>query len=111
MRSPWQRRQLVVVPDFVMTLVYKKSPCTNKPLGYDVRMESIPDTMAISEARANLTDVVNAVHLQDRAVLLHRRGKPQALVVPPDFADLIEALGGLDNARGVMKEALEVTGP
>lgn len=68
-------------------------------------MESIPDTMAISEARANLTDVVNAVHLQDRAVLLHRRNKPQAVLLPPDFAELVDAAGGLDAARTALQEA------
>ncbi|MGI5169857.1 type II toxin-antitoxin system Phd/YefM family antitoxin [Spirillospora sp. CA-253888] len=73
-------------------------------------MEAIPDTMAISDARANLTDVVNAVHLQDRTVLLHRRNKPQALLVPPDLRELIEALGGLDQVRSVLREARGASG-
>jgi prevent-host-death family protein len=67
-------------------------------------MDSIPNTMAISEARANLTDVVNAVHLQDRTVLLHRRGKPQAVLFPPDLRDLVEAAGGLDAARDALRD-------
>lgn len=67
-------------------------------------MDSIPDNMAISDARANLTDVVNAVRLQDRSVLLHRRGKPQAVVLPPDLKDLIEAAGGLDAAREALRQ-------
>jgi prevent-host-death family protein len=70
-------------------------------------MDSIPDTMAISEARANLTEVVNAVRLQDRPVRLTRRGASQAAVVPADVLDLIERLGGLDSARAVMSEHLD----
>lgn len=69
-------------------------------------MDSIPDTMAISDARANLTEVVNAVRLQDRSVRLTRRGTPQAAVVPFDVLDLIEQLGGLDSARAAMRERL-----
>jgi hypothetical protein len=62
-------------------------------------MNAIPDTMAISDARANLTEVVNTVRIQDRKVLLHRRGKAQAVVLPPEFDDLIEQVGGVENAR------------
>lgn len=63
--------------------------------------------MAISDARANLTDVVNTVHLQDRTVLLHRRGKAQAVLVPPDLNDLIEAVGGLGAARTILGKACD----
>jgi prevent-host-death family protein len=66
-------------------------------------MEQIPDTMAVSEARANLSEVVNTVRLQDRAVRLERRGIPQAAVVPVDILDLIEEVGGLDDARSALR--------
>jgi len=79
-------------------------------MSYDARMESIPETMAVSEARANLTEVVNAVRLQDRSVRLTRRGAPQAAVVPIDVLDLIEQLGGLGSARAAMREMLERVG-
>lgn len=66
-------------------------------------MESVPAEMPISEARANLTEVVNAVRLQDRTVRLTRRGAPQAAVVPADILDLIEEAGGLDDARSALR--------
>jgi prevent-host-death family protein len=72
-------------------------------LGYDVLMEEIPGTMAVSEARANLTEVVNAVRLQDRTVRLTRRGTQQAAIVPTDVLDLIEEAGGLERARAALR--------
>jgi prevent-host-death family protein len=66
-------------------------------------MDSVPATMPVSEARANLTEVVNAVRLQDKAVRLTRRGAPQAAVVPVDILDLIEEAGGLDGARSALR--------
>jgi prevent-host-death family protein len=70
-------------------------------------MDSIPDTMAISEARANLTEVVNAVRLQDRIVRLTKRGTPQAGLVPNDLLDVIDAVGGLDKARDILRDKAE----
>lgn len=67
-------------------------------------MDSIPDTMGVSEARANLTEVVNTVRLQDRTVRLERRGTLQAAVVPADLVDLIEKVGGLDAAREALRK-------
>jgi predicted GIY-YIG superfamily endonuclease len=73
-----------------------------------------PDEMLVSEASANLTAVLNRVRLQDRMVILvrpDRKRSPWALLLPPDFADLIEACGGLDEARAVLKERLEISRP
>ena len=67
-------------------------------------MDSIEDEMPISEARANLTEVVNAVRLQDRRIRLTRRGTPQAGIVPVDLLDLIDAAGGLDAARTALRK-------
>jgi prevent-host-death family protein len=67
-------------------------------------MDPIPDELAVSEARANLTEVVNAVRLQDRMVQLTRRGAPQAVIVPVDIAEAITEAGGLDRARTLLKE-------
>lgn len=67
-------------------------------------METIEDEMPISDARANLTEVVNAVRLQDRRIRLTRRGTPQAGIVPVDVLDLIDAVGGLDTAREVLRK-------
>jgi prevent-host-death family protein len=77
-------------------------------MGYDVLMDEIPGTMPISEARANLTEVVNAVRLQDRTVRLTRRGTQQgAAIVPTDVLDLIEETGGLDSAREILGRHLQ----
>jgi PHD/YefM family antitoxin component YafN of YafNO toxin-antitoxin module len=70
-------------------------------------MDSIPGSMAISDARANLTDTVNAVHLQDRKVLLHRRGKAQAVLLPPDFDQLIQEIGGVQAARDALRAQIQ----
>lgn len=63
----------------------------------------IEDEMPISDARANLTEVVSVVRLQDRIVHLTKRGAAQAAIVPDDVAALIEAAGGLDAARAALK--------
>jgi prevent-host-death family protein len=70
-------------------------------------MDLIPATMQVSEARANLTEVVNAVRLQDRTVRLTRRGTPQAAIVPMDVLDLIEDVGGINYARDILGRHLE----
>ena len=67
-------------------------------------METIPDELSIAEARANLSEVLNAVRLQDRTVRLTRRGAPQAGIVPTDVLDLIDAVGGLDAARTALQK-------
>lgn len=54
-----------------------------------------------------LTEVVNTVRLQDRVVSLVGRSrdrKPQAVLLPPDLADLIDAAGGLDAARDALRK-------
>lgn len=61
--------------------------------------------MQVSEARANLTEVVNTVRLQDRVIRLKRRGTPQAAVVPYDVAEAIEAAGGVARAREILQSA------
>lgn len=67
-------------------------------------MEAISDELAIGDARANLSEVLNAVRLQDRKVRLARRGTLQAVVLPPDFDALIDSAGGLDAARKALQE-------
>lgn len=65
----------------------------------------IPAEMPIADARANLTEVLNSVRLQDRTVRLLRRGTEQAGIVPPDILDLIDAIGGLGPARAALTNA------
>ncbi len=66
-------------------------------------MEVIPDELPIGDARANLSEVLNAVRLQDRMVTLARRGTPQGVVLPPDFKALIEQVGGINAARAALR--------
>lgn len=44
-----------------------------------------PKRMGVSEARNNLTEVVNEVRLLGEPVVLTRRDKPQAAVVSMEF--------------------------
>jgi prevent-host-death family protein len=62
---------------------------------------TILSEMTVADARANLSEVLNAVRLQDRTVLLTRRGTPQAGIVPTDLFNLINAVG-LDTARDAL---------
>lgn len=41
--------------------------------------------MGVSEARANLTEVINKVRLLGQRVVLTRRDKPQAVLVSPEW--------------------------
>lgn len=67
-----------------------------------------PGCMPISEARAEFTEVVNAVRLQDKTVRLTRRGTQQAAaIVPTDVLDLIEAVGGISYARDLLRGHIE----
>lgn len=70
-------------------------------MSYDVHMEPA-ETIAVADARANLSELLNTVRLQDRAYRLARRGTPQAAVVPTDILDLIENAGGLNAARKLL---------
>jgi prevent-host-death family protein len=68
-------------------------------------MDLIPDDMPVSEARANLSEVVNAVRLQHRMVRLSRRGAAQAAVIPTGLADDIDAAGGIARASEILRAA------
>lgn len=52
----------------------------------------------ISEARANLSELVASVRLLRRCVLLTQRGKPRAAIVPAELGEAINAAGGPDAA-------------
>lgn len=41
--------------------------------------------MGVSDARANLTEVINKVRLLGQCVVLTRREKPQAVLVSPEW--------------------------
>lgn len=63
------------------------------------------DSVATAAVRRNLTDTLNRVHYQRQGFILMRRTEPVAVLLPPDFADLITAAGGLDAARKALTAA------
>lgn len=66
-------------------------------------MEDVP----IAEARANLSDIASRVRYTRESVRLTRRGTPQAVIVPAELGDLIEAVGGPDEAAELLRKLAE----
>lgn len=54
------------------------------------------EQVPISEARANLSELVASVRLLRQCVMLTQRGKPRAAVVPAELGEAINAAGGPD---------------
>lgn len=52
-----------------------------------------PESVAISDARANLTEIVASVRLLGKSVILTQRGKPRAVIVPLEAFEAMQALG------------------
>lgn len=65
-------------------------------------MDHTDENIPISEARANITDVIASVRLLRRCVFLTRRDKPQAAVVPVELGELIRSVGGVDAATAIL---------
>ena len=60
----------------------------------------------VSEARSALSDLVNRIYFNSDRITLTRYGKPAAVLVPVDDAELLEALedkADLDAVRKVLK--------
>lgn len=62
------------------------------------------ESMATSDARANLSDVIASVRLLRRCVFLTRRDKPQAVLVPVEVGDAIVEAGGADTAAQILRD-------
>lgn len=62
------------------------------------------DSMATSEARANLSDVIASVRLLRRCIYFTRRDKPQAALVPTELADAAIEAGGADTAAQILRD-------
>ncbi|MEV6738622.1 type II toxin-antitoxin system Phd/YefM family antitoxin [Streptomyces sp. NPDC051104] len=60
--------------------------------------ESPEARMGVSDARANLTEVIARVRLLQQRVILTRREKPQAVLVSPEFYE--RALAALGEPAG-----------
>lgn len=58
------------------------------------------DQVPISEARANLTEIVANVRLLGRTVVLTQRGKPRAAIVPLELLEQLEA--SRDDSQGAL---------
>ena len=56
------------------------------------------ERVAISDARANLTELVASVRLLRRCVFLTQRGKVRAAIVPAELGEAVQAAGGPDAA-------------
>lgn len=84
-----------------MPELYSASRCTDKRFA----TVSAVDDKPITEARANLTELVASVRLLREIVQLSRRGSPQAAIVPVELAQAAEAAGGADAATEILKAA------
>ena len=63
----------------------------------------VKDELPISEARANLSEVINQVRLLRRCVRLTSRGKPHAALVPVELADAAGDAGGPEIAAEILR--------
>lgn len=74
-------------------------------------MDHTREDIPISEARANITDVIASVRLLRQCVFLTRRDKPQAAVVPVELGEAVRLVGGPDEARRILAEHLDAAKP
>ncbi len=68
-------------------------------------MDTEHTEMSISEARANLTELIASVRLLRRGVYLTRREKRQAAIVPAELWEAADAVGGPDEAVKLLRAA------
>lgn len=68
-------------------------------------MDTPREEQAISDARANLTELVSSVRLLRRCVFLTRRDKPQAAIVPVELGEAVMAVGGPEVAIEILARA------
>jgi prevent-host-death family protein len=59
--------------------------------------------IAISDARANLSDLVASVRLLRRCVMLTQRGRPRAAIVPAELGDAVNEAGGPDAVLEILR--------
>jgi hypothetical protein len=68
----------------------------------------IEEDMLVSDARANLTDLVSHVRLLRWTVFLKNRKTPVAAIVPIELGRLVRRAGGADRAAEILAEHLGV---
>lgn len=66
----------------------------------------IRDELLVSEARANLTEVISHVRLLRWTVFLKNRTTPVAAVVPIELGRLVRRAGGADKAVEILRAHL-----
>ncbi|MFG2046191.1 hypothetical protein ACGFIW_02005 [Micromonospora sp. NPDC048935] len=66
----------------------------------------IREELLISEARANLTEVISHVRLLRWTVFLKNRTTPVAAVVPIELGRLVRRAGGADKAAEILRAHL-----
>jgi prevent-host-death family protein len=69
-------------------------------------MDHNGEDIPISEARANITDLIASVRLLRQCVFLTRRSKPQVALIPVELGQLIREAGGPDAAQRILSEHL-----
>jgi prevent-host-death family protein len=68
-------------------------------------MDDMDDNVTITDARANLSEVVAAARLQHRCIFLTQRRKRRGAVVSAELGEAIEAAGGPDAALKLLSAA------
>lgn len=71
-------------------------------------MATAKEDMPVSEARANITDVIQHVRLLRWTVLLTNRDRPVVGMIPVGLAKLIRRSGGADAVAQILAERLGV---
>lgn len=66
----------------------------------------VQEDLLVSEARANLTEVLSRVRLLRWTVFLLNRRTPVAAVVPIELGQLIRRAGGADRAAEILRSHL-----
>lgn len=87
--------------------MYNTSYCTSSRQAKVCCMD-IGENMSVSDARANITEVINRVRLLRWCVLLTNRDKPVAAVIPAELGQLIRRAGGPDKVAEMLRERLGV---
>jgi len=62
-------------------------------------------TVAISDARQNLTDLVGEIRFTRQFAVLTQRAQPRVTLLPAEFGPVVEALGGPDGAVEILIRA------
>lgn len=71
-------------------------------------MTTAREDMPVSEARANITEVISHVRLLRWTVFLTNRDRPVAALVPIGLGKLIRRAGGADEVAALLAERLGV---